>query len=100
MSTLRPLHAGLAASLTIGSINMLCALITRFWYDLMPLLFGAWWHRIEVYPLIMDAPDFYPPRLIGGMLLLMTLGFVAGYGYAWFYNKLAALWQPPELPPL
>lgn len=91
MQTLRPLPAGLALALAAGIVDAAHHLLVYLLPETMFHLFQSRWPGIDITPLIVEPRDFDPWGILTGLLLLMTLAFVAGVAFAWLYNRLVRL---------
>ena len=88
MNKLSILSVGIALSVTLALMSMLCALAFAIWPDATLDFFGAFMHGLDLGPIRSTVP-MSPGRVLYGVLGLGVVGLLAGVLYASIYNVLA-----------
>ncbi len=88
MNRLSILSVGIALSVTLALMSMLCALAFAIWPDATFDFFAALTHGLDLGPVRSTVP-MSPGRVLYGVLGLGVVGLLAGVLYASIYNVFA-----------
>lgn len=88
MNKLKPITVGVALSATAVVLYLLCALAVWIAPGSLATVLNLVAHGINLSPLFQQAAEMSLPMLLGGTLVLAIYFFIAGWLFAWIYNRL------------
>ena len=87
MNKLKLVPVGVSLSATVVVLYLLCALAAWVAPGSLAAVLNLTAHGINLSPLFQQATDLTLPMLLGGTLVLAVYFFVAGWLFAWIYNR-------------
>lgn len=87
MNKLKPVTVGTSLSATVVVLYLLCALTVWIAPGGVAALLNLVIHGANLAPAFQQAAALSLPRLLGGTLVMALYFFVAGWLFAWIYNR-------------
>jgi len=87
MKQLKPINVGVSLSATAVVLYLLCALAVWVAPGGVAAVLNLVAHGVNLAPLFQQAAEMSLPTLLGGTLALAIYFFVAGWLFAWIYNR-------------
>lgn len=87
MNKLKPINVGVSLSATVVVLYLLCALTVWIAPAGLAAVLNLVIHGVNLSPIFQQATEMSLPTLLGGTLALAIYFFVAGWLFAWIYNR-------------
>lgn len=87
MNALNPFIVGVSLSATVVVLYWLCALAVWIAPGGVAAALNLVAHSMNLAPLFQQAAGIRLPTLLGGTLVLAIYFFIAGWLFAWIYNR-------------
>lgn len=87
MNKLQPVTVGMSLSATVVVLYLLCALAVWIAPGGVAAALNLVAHGVNLAPLFQQIPEMSLSALLGGTLALAIYFFVAGWLFAWIYNR-------------
>jgi hypothetical protein len=87
MNALKPITVGVSLSATAVVLYLLCALTVWIAPGGVAAALNLVAHGMNLAPLFQQVAEMSLLSLLGGTLLLAAYFFVAGWLFAWIYNR-------------
>ena len=87
MNKLKPGIAGISLSATVVVLYLLCALAIVIAPGGVTVVLDLVMHGVNLAPIFQQAAEMSLIALLGGTLLMAIYFFIAGWLFAWIYNR-------------